>query len=308
MLLASRYGTVAGAGRKKVAVVVSTANGAAYSYDGLTWTYSAYTNTILASPTQKIAGALGPVGVAFVGTASTNPFRSSTDFVTYAEQAQPGNTVYTGDNGAWYYNGVWALGSAYTAFNTYPRVYYSTDLTTWTINDPTLAGGTNSFVQELYHDGTQWIACINGGNELQTNPDLTTSGWTIKSPPWPRTYGVAFDGTTYVWTANQTTVYTSTDLTTFTARSPGGSSFQKIAYGNGRFVVNGSILAYSTNSGVSWSAGTAVSGTQDLGFSETLGKFVLGATGGNVYISDDAVTWTSSNIGTSDDVKAVATQ
>jgi hypothetical protein len=313
MLLASRYGTISSVGEAQIAAIVSDYQGAAYTYDGSTWTYVAYSNAITTNALTYVYGAMGPDGVAFLGNATDNT-RTSTDFVTtYNELDSIVGTNFastSGGNGAYYYNGTWALGSAVSIINFDSRLSYSTDLTTWTADNPLQNGGSNDYVYVVFHDGTQWLVggANSSGQRLQKKTTLGSGSWTGITTAWTNTWDIAFDGTTYMIATSTANVYTSTDLVTFTARAPGATS-RACAYGNGRFVVmSGTTAYYSTDSGVTWNTGGSVTTAYAIKFSPTLGKFVVGGSSGDVYTSDDAVTWSTSNIGTANRVTGVATQ
>lgn len=310
MLLASRYGTISSvAGEQQIAAIVSDYQGAAYTYDGSTWTYVAYTNAIMTTSTQTPAGAMGPTGVVFLGNASPDA-RTSTDFVTTYTQVDTISGAPSTGFGAYYYDGIWAVGSATSIVNFDSKLSYSTDLTTWTADNPLINSGSSDYVRVVFHDGSQWLVggTNSAGQRLQKKTTLGTGSWTGISTAWTNTYDIAFDGTTYLIATNTANVYTSTDLVTFTARAPGATT-GACAFGNGRFVaIGGTTAYYSTNSGVTWSTGGSPGSMFRIKYSPTLGKFVAGGTGGNVYTSDDAITWSTSNIGTANYVGGVATQ
>lgn len=311
MLLASRYGTISSTGVAGIKAVVTTtvANQAFYTMDGTTWTQS----TTISAQNINVAGVIGKEGPIFV-TATANEIRYSADGITYGDASAFTSTPITNQynaTGADYYDGTYAVGGWYSPFLAAPLFAYSTNGgSSWTEDTPTYS--SNGAVYDVLHDGSKWI--VSGGFDGKGLEYKTTPGagsWTQVTTPFSTGYRMDFDGTTYIISASSATVYTTTDLSTFTARATGGSNITQIAYGNGYWLAsanNATTYRISSDSGVTWSAGSTVTSIRQLRFSNSLGKFIIATNSGNVLTSADGTTWTTTNVGTANNLFGIATQ
>ena len=136
---------------------------------------------------------------------------------------------------------------------------------------------------------------VGTDNILYSSPDLLPSStWTARQTTVSQAQTPIFTGSLLVAQgSSSTTVYTSTDGITWTARTTPAITLNQIYYGNGLFIQVGSTGVINTSpDGITWSA--RVSGTtQSLRAVIWTGSQFIAAGNGNVRCtSPDGITWT----------------
>jgi len=184
---------------------------------------------------------------------------------------------------------VYVVGEAGTNAPSFPQpaLYSSPDFSTWT-------GRTSAFDQtvDVGAAGVRQVRWFSEAGYFVAVGQKTTGG------------GSDFLGT----------CATSPDGTTWTEKDPTGgfatigNEARCAAFGKGTLVVGGEsgVLRYSTDNGTSWADATASGLTQriqDIWFAD--GLFVLVASGGVIYTSNDGITWTARTSGTASNLTAV---
>lgn len=184
-------------------------------------------------------------------------------------------------------------GGQFVAISNSTAAATSPDGITWTAR--TNGGGALAWVQVAYGNGTYVAVQASGSSAgIATSPDGIT--WTSRVLPNAATYAtIAYgNGQFVVPQPNSSNVYTSPDGTTWTTRSMGATAaWGQVAFGNGVHVavVNGStVTAYSTNGGVSWTAGAQPVAGARVSFAN--GYFFAMSTAG-AATSIDGINWTS---------------
>jgi len=310
MLLASRYGTISSVGAAEIKALVSDGVKAYSTTDGTNWTSVSFTTT----ENQPTGGWINDDLILFAGN-STDEGRLSTDggasyadtniftVTTVAGQADIGHDGTS----------TLAVSSSWTPFyNNWTLRYSTDDGSSWSTDDPN-STGTNNLCWRILYDGSQWVlAGSNGaGNRVQSKTTLGTGSWTGYTTPFANCNGFDYDGTTYIFGVNGSSVYTTTDLTTYTARSV-GATVGLVAHGDGVWVAvgyNGTGIYRSTNSGVSWSlAYTAATGIRRMKWSPSLGLFIATSSSGNVFTSSDGSSWSTVNVGSASTLWGIATR
>lgn len=132
------------------------------------------------------------------------------------------------------------------------NIYSSTDAITWTAASSTFANA----LLDMDYDGTaNYVAVGNGGvtyySANGTSWTLVTNSGQLKK--------VKFANSLWVITVDSSSVYTSTNSSTWTARTTGLSGHSGIAFGNGKWVVvtsSSNRIAYSTDA-ITWTIVTA---------------------------------------------------
>lgn len=176
-------------------------------------------------------------------------------------------------------------------------VMTSPDGVTWTTRT---SAANNSWVAVTYGNGLFVAVSITGvGNRIMTSPDGIT--WTIRVSSDDKQWSsVAYGGGLYVAIASGASpgnnVMTSPDGVTWTGRIASSYTPNKIAYGNGLFVVVGSNAVMTSPDGVTWTNRTPASNNGWSAIAYGNGLFVAvassGTTGTLVMTSPDGITWT----------------
>lgn len=297
MLLVSRYGTISSTGAAQIAALVTSAGGASITYDGTNWSYVAYSTTIGNDARGVIIGDEGLV----IGGTNANEVRFSTDGSSYSNVNVTATTVtYSGEG--YYLNGTYVWTAGWSPYFGAPLLFYSTNPgVTWSADTP---NGSTAAATSIIHDDSRWIVTTGNASpdSIQYKTTLGTGSWTGVTTPFGNCTDIAYDGTTYIATYNGSSVYTSTNLTSWTARSVGVTTNLIVTDGNGIWLASqeASTTVYkSTNGGVSWSLSyTAPAAVRGISYSNRLGKFVMSSNAGTVRLSTDGTTWTSVTVGT----------
>lgn len=312
MLLASRYGTVASiSGDAFPKIVVADGSVYYYSTDGTTWTTASMT-----AMTAPNGGAMDSTGqyVLFANEAAQKVRFSSDYAASFSNQ-----TVYNYDPGitnAFYAESVntWAVVATESAFYLYPKVWYSTNYgSTWNVDSPNQFSSGGYGYACKYING-QWIYVSRQGSTtyaIQTKTTLGSGSWTGKTTSFSNADDIDYDGTNYVAAVQSSSVYTSPNLTTWTARSV-GATMNRVVHGNGVWLAMGSpgsttnIVYRSTDNGVTWSAGPSVNRMYAWAWSPSLGKFFGVGDAGKVMSSADGTSWSTQSLGTGNYLGGIA--
>lgn len=151
----------------------------------------------------------------------------------------------------------------------------------------------------LMWDGSRFLSV--GSTKIATSTTGLNNAWTDATINAGYSfYGLAFDGTTYVAVGQTGAIYTSTNRTTWTARTSGTTDLlHSVAYESsvGLFVAVG----YSTGviitspDGVTWTSriNPTTTNFRKVVWSSAHSKFF--AVGNKVVFSDDGVTWVASS-------------
>lgn len=156
------------------------------------------------------------------------------------------------------------------------------------------AGDFNAVAYDPVLDG---YAAVGTGEEIQTSPDTET--WTERNTGSDDLRDVASDGDgTFVAVGLNATIYSSTALATWTARTSAIATHDILAvtFGAGLFVAAGEAGSIQTSpDGITWTART--SGTSDnLSFLRFAGgRFVVNKSNGYLE-STDGITWVSRTV------------
>lgn len=151
----------------------------------------------------------------------------------------------------------------------------------------------------LMWDGSRFLSV--GGTKIATSTTGLNNAWTDATiNAGYNFYGLAFDGTTYVAVGQTGAVYTSTNRTTWTARTSGTTDLlHSVTYESsiGLFVAVGYGVGVIITSpdGVTWTSRTnpAVGTFRKVVWSSAHNKFF--AVGNKVVYSDDGITWVASS-------------
>jgi len=312
MLLASRYGTISSVGAGAIKALVSDGVNAYATTNGTTWTSVAFTTT----ENEPTGGWINDDLILFAGN-STNEGRLSTDGgVTYTDKNIFTTTTLAGyaDIG---HDGVSTLAvtSAYQPLGDVWTLRYSTNNgSTWSTDNPQNGGVGGHRPWRVLYDGSKWVVAGSNtaGYRVQSNTTLGSLSWTLYTTPFADCNGFDYDGTTYIFGVNGFSVYTTTNLTTYTARGSFVNPTGLVAYGNGVWLTvgyNGTDVNRSTNSGVSWSlAYTAATGIRRIKWSPSLGLFIATSSSGNVFTSPDGLSWSTVNVGSALTLWGIATR
>ena len=243
------------------------------SIDGVNWIDQSHNMTIPFAYIKNIKYVNGKYIIfGDNGTAGTTIYIShSTDMINWTNWSN--NTITSGSIGdITYSNNRWLM------INNDGDVYIrsSTNLTTWTTvhtrvrpgsGDTVFASvaykafvttGTNTVVvgwgldanPSVYvpffsysTDGTSWTnGSIGPGNELALNV---------------RPLDVAFSGSTYVMVGTKGMIYTSTNMSTWTARTSGTTAdLYSVSYANSQFVAYGNGVLLTSTNGTTWTSQT----------------------------------------------------
>lgn len=268
-----------------------------YSRNLTTWDKSAVYETNAVGRAAGLNGNSWLVGTDQTGGAGTGGEIWYTDsFSSWSNATE----VYTGTNvvkNRFRTSGTTTVlvGSRNDAGTTRWGIEYTSSVATWSNGTANITTAGEAF--GVTTDGTTWLVCGDGssGSNCYT---VTTLGnnWTARTVGISSLTAAAVGGGVWVVTNGSGLLRSSTDLTTWTARTSGfGTSvIFSVIYANNIFVAVGEAGKISTSTdGTTWTART--SGTafdiRDVAWSATAAKFV--ACGGNneVLTSSDGITW-----------------
>jgi hypothetical protein len=209
-----------------------------------------------------------------------------------------GNT--TGRKNDFAVSGSNALAVGYKIVSGSERYYaeQSTAVATWTTNENSL--DTTAFFQ-LYGcatNGSGTWAAVGDRNTAQLSYQTSLGGTWTTGTIGVVSYGISFGTSTWVAGGNSGSLYSSTNLSTWTSRTSqfGTSQIRQIRFGNSLFVAVGADGKISTSSdGTTWTART--SGTtqqlEDVRWCNPLALWIACGASGTILTSPDAITWTT---------------
>jgi hypothetical protein len=185
--------------------------------------------------------------------------------------------------------------------------YTSTNGTTWTSRTDALISSSANKV--AYFSGNWYIATDDATNAFAYSSNFTT--WTAVANGSLRqesayTRAIKKVSNDYWIVGNEGTLYTSTDLLTFTKKTPASLNVDTIndfVYGNSTYVIAGvSGLLDTSTDGTTWTTRTSGFGTttiNTLQYGESL--FIAAGNAGVLRTSTNAISWTgrTSQFGTS---------
>lgn len=166
-------------------------------------------------------------------------------------------------------------GSQFVVFDNEERIWRSENGESWT---QTATNLENFRVMRRVNE--EWVAGHNSGSVSQSRDGVS---WTMFEVPGASGINdVAFGEGVYVVTAFAQSLYTSSDLQNWTARSVNNStanSYWNVEYGDGRFMAFGSFDSPAlSEDGITWNELTAqgkLVGSAATGFDSELGFYVL---------------------------------
>lgn len=276
-----------------VFVAVGNSDTFAYSADGITWNTSAITPT---TNSTCISIAFGN-GLFVVPCSYNNKLYISRDGVAWSTIAGPPNTVNVIAYGGGQFRVLYRGNSTYTA--------YSTDLVSWVSlsrNNPTwytnaMACGPLGFVMFGYFRDNGVYYAVSDGPRIAAQ--RVTKGIVNATNNIAPVYGNGVYISPYIGTSNSTVVSSTDGYNWVASTLPSTQSWQKIVYGNNRFViVSGTVLCYSTTGGASWATSNVAGG---VGINTNMiyggGYFAtINAASTLMYTSADAITWASTSL------------
>jgi hypothetical protein len=267
---------------------------------GAAWTLGGALDTTAATSFRSVAYGLTTSGatthsyvaVGDGGALSKSPAYTSTSALAWTPVATTGTTL-DGVN----LTGVLYALSKYIVVGAGGKVAHGTNISTWTV----ATSGTTSDLNAIATNGSIVVAVGAGGTIIHSADGIT---WTAATsvPTTENLYGVAYS-TKGVWVAAGTngTLLSSADGSTWTTQASGTTASLKsvsaiasttnsvTTYTIVAAGTNGTLLT-STDYGVTWTAQTL--GTADLNAVFASTRFVAVGSGGAIYTSDDAITWT----------------
>jgi hypothetical protein len=200
-------------------------------------------------------------------------------------------------------------------------LYITTDGTTWTVDKWPSPSNSNTNQRALNYVNSNYVLALSGRNGIMFSTDEVT--WQLSNEPTTVNPLGALNGvpvygnSTYVSAGASASLWTSTDLISWTSRSlplTGVSTDTGYitAFGNNRFaytvVISGTEYVYSSTDGITWTdttpAGITSTNERSLVYGNTL--FLLAYNSTSIYTSTDSVTWTTRTTGATNNVTGVA--
>lgn len=205
------------------------------------------------SASNSITPYVRPTYFVFADQSNTGSMRYSTNAISWSAASKPSSTQ--GSYGVGAGNGYYATVTNYVYNTNSGYVYYSSNLTTWSSS---------------------------------TLPKPSSGGYSTGAQQGPIGYG----GGIWLTAGQGGTVYTSTDLVSWTLRSTDGTTeWISWAYGDGYHVLVGSNkVAYSTN-GTTWTTGQPFGTDSQYAVGYGPNGFFSGGYQGNIYTGGPA-SWT----------------
>ena len=197
--------------------------------------------------------------------------------------------------------------------STYGAIYSSTDLISWTSTTVSPSGfssvsaaysnGSSVAVFGCYASGSNIYYTMNGGANWVSVFSLPYTGATVT--------GIAYSGSAYVFVYDAGRVFATTNFSSFTGGTVGGSSsfngIYGVAWGGTTFVAVGASGAIYTAAaaGTTWTSRT--SGTTSSFSSVAYGssKFCAVGSGGMIRTSPDGITWTAQTSGSTESLSNI---
>lgn len=181
---------------------------------------------------------------------------------------------------------------------------YSTNGTDWSTPSSL---GTGFIISDLVYTGSKFLAVRSqtnaSGNVSTILQSANGETWGTVSITSGRYSGIGSNGSSVVILTRLTTdtsiLRSTNDGDSWSSVSIGSGTWGPVAYGNGKFVIldtAGGKVAYSTNTGTSWTVITPLSARSWTSITYGNGRFVAIADSFTAY-SFDGVTWYESSIG-----------
>lgn len=259
-----------------------------YSDDGITWIGASG-----AVPSQAQAVAWNGTMWVAGGTDAANYLVYSQDGITWQScqgDLNRTNTIHW--NGELWVAGTDGLGSA-------PSVIYSTDGITWNQGDAPLTFVT---VEKVTYNGDLWVAVgtHGAGSRILYSQDGMNWSTALGANLTDTGRDVIWNGQGWIAIGSDGAIVISPDGITWSAPTtpsplPGGRT---LGWNNTLVVAGGSgggVVAYSTDNGDNWTAGTGYTGADARSIIWNGRRWVAtSALGGppNIFYSDDGITWT----------------
>ena len=175
--------------------------------------------------------------------------------------------------------------SMYVAVTNAGKIYYSSDLLTWTY-----AGTYGSFFTKIIYANSLFVAVGLSGAVYTSSDGIT---WTSRTAAGSF-LDIVYSGSLFVAVGQSGAVFSSPDAITWTSRSAGSDSFNRVIYENSLFVaVTGVGGIYTSTDGATWTSRTSGT-TQALQSVCWNGTNYVACGGSAVYLtSPDGATWTA---------------
>lgn len=273
---------------------------AAYLVDGNGYVWSLDSTQTLTQLTDATANTGQAVffddDVILVGS-NADIVRSLDNTATWTQEATNLNVLGFATNGTGTYVSVGSSGGTPT-----PDSRYSTNTgDSWTQKKTGLPTTNFMSAQNVYWNGTKFLATVIAGTGLYDNADPAANNWTSITTGMSGAYDLCYSGSLYVLVGGSGTLRTSPDLTTWTARTSqfSTSNIFSVATNGSTYVAVGADgkISESTD-GTTWNSRTSgvTSSLFRVQWSSVLNKFiVVGDTynsKGVVLVSSDGITWT----------------
>lgn len=187
---------------------------------------------------------------------------------------------------------------------------YSTDGVSWSFGDKLTSGAWDLGGPPLAFGNSTYVTVDSGAEPVLISTSTNGTTWTSRTAAHSGVtyWGVAYGNSTFVavgaGTNNSGRIATSTDGITWTSRTPletaNNSALYCITYGGGNFVVNAYVsnkAQYSTD-GITWTNTASLGSTFKLSYLTYGNGYYVGAdqsasSGGLLWYSTDAITWSS---------------
>jgi hypothetical protein len=222
---------------------------------------------------------------------STSVFPTSNNGISWTQQ-----TVIAGSYSAALFDGT----STYYAFGfagNSARSTNPTTLGTWVANASTVTNGaaTLSVRSAVLNAGT-FVAVGSGGTTsiyTTTNPQAASPAWVSRASTTTQLNSIIFGGSLYVTVGNSGTILTSSNATTWTARTSGTTANLLSVYYDGTYYwATGNAIILVSTDGITWNRITLNS----LIINDS--TYLAVGSNGLIYTSADLITWTRRTSGT----------
>lgn len=284
-------------------VAVGAGEGIIRSTDGgVTWSSISYTGSAIDYQDVVTDGSQFVIygGPSIGGAANTAVVvLTSTDGSTWTTRGTPEPTAYYGGGQLTYAGGTYYL--AYSGYTSTPigarTIITSTDAVTWNIYSNSVF-----YYGSFYFPATNTFVVLSGGGYLLSSSN-NGSTWTSRRNQTSTqiiTWSIAYGAGLYVAVGSGSSVRSSPDLVTWTARTNAPQSTSNaIIYANGQFVYVTSDYAVRSTNGTSWSSVLVAGSTLNMGlhgiaYGNSL--YVVVGLSGYVWTSPDAITWTQRTV------------
>lgn len=210
--------------------------------------------------------------------------------IIYSSDALTWSPVFTSNTtvalySAAYLNGRYLVGGAAGTTN----IVTSTNGTTWSATTKPTSGDIYAFA----YGASRYVAVgANSTNAILYSTDALT--WSaVTTGPAVDMFDVAFGNSVFVAVGTSGAIFSSSDGVTWTTRSAGANTFNKVIYANSLFVAVGAAgRIYTSPDGATWTLQTSGTSNQlnDIVWSGT--TFCIVGNSGTVLTSTNGTTWT----------------